>query len=624
MTVRIKNLAPMYRYMDDVEDKVGCLGEFSDMLLLDELSEERIERSTKLLSETLEIPVAFTTLAIGERSWSHCSSGVRFTDIERDFCLNAQAFGSEGVLTVTNPSSDPRFEHHPAVNCPFGVKFFAGAALIGPNGNVVGTCSVIDYRRRSLTRSQLKFLRQTIKMIEREMQSQEIVVELRENMKGRVLRDPATDLPNMSLFNESLDRCLDCKKKEASQCVVATIRLARYDMLENAIGRFGTAYIIGIAVERIRRRMGSDILIGQIREDELIVSRSYSTNLTHHTELLGSIVDCFSEPFCLGDETFRIAVEIGASRYPADARHSAELIRKARIALRSTETSDKSGYRLYKHSLAAQSDEEFRLESALTRGLSRGEFFVVYQPIVSLSTNRITGAEALMRWTSQEMGVVPPGVFIPIAERIGLLSEIGNFAASTVCRHLSEWRSLGLEQLNISINLSGSQLHDPEFSERIVQLIDEHDIDGSQLTLEITEGSLIENPEQAIQIMNSLRTKSISFSIDDFGTGFSSLNYLRMMPLSVLKIDRSFVANIPDSHNDLSIAQSVIALGHSLGLKVVAEGVENSRQLEWLRDQKCDEVQGYIFSKPLRVEKFEELIHQDPVFQIEDRRIRVV
>lgn len=624
MTVRIECLPSMYGYTESVDEERRHLDPFSEMVLLDELSEERIDECTKLLAETLETPVAFTTLTNSRKSWSYCSSGVQFTDIERNLCLQAQVLGVDEVFITADLESDPHFEHHPAVSCPSGVRFFAGAVLFGANGNIAGICCVIDYRRRHLTSRQLKFLKRTLKMIERELQSQDIITELGESIKSQALRDPSTKLPNLSLFYASLDRCLDCKKTKGRSYVVATIRLARYDMLANAVGRVGTAYLIGIAVDRIKSCLGSHILVGQIREDELVIASSYTAQQTHYAQILGDIGDCFKEPVRLGNESFSIAVEIGASRYPLDSKNSAELVRKARIALRSTETSGRFEYRLYQQSLAAQSDKEFRLESALISGMSRGEFSVVYQPIIDLSTRRIAGAEALMRWNSRDLGEVPPGVFIPIAEGIGVLSKLGNYVTATVCENLSRWQSAGLHNMNVSINISASQLRDPEFLDDMVQLIDEHNIDGSRLTLEITEGALIEDPLQAIETMNCLRAKSISFSIDDFGTGFSSLNYLRMMPLDILKIDRSFIANIPGSANDSSIAQSVIALGHSLGLKVVAEGVENFVQLGWLRGQECDEVQGYVFSEPLRVERFEELIRQNPLFSMVDRVIRVV
>lgn len=621
MTVRMKHLPAIYGYAEGVEDEGRRLDELSEMLLLDKLSEERIEHHTKMLADTLGVAVVITESASGKKTWSNIASGARFSDAERGLCLHAQAVGGNQVLILNEPDSDPRFADHPAVRGRTGVKFLACAMMLGPSGGILGSCYVIDYRQRELTLQQIQLLKQTVNMIEREMQHHEIVVELRERIRDHILRDPATDLPSLSLFHSNLDRRLRSKGPGNAQCLVAVIRLTRYDMLENALGRAGAAYLISEAVSRINSSVGGGILVGQIREDELVVAGSLKSPHSSYTDILDMIVGCFKESFPLGDETFLITIEIGASRAPSDAGNSAELVRKARIALRSKESTDTSGrYRMFSQSFATQSDCQFRLESALTRGLSQDEFYVVYQPIVSSRTGEITGAEALLRWNNLELGEVSPNVFIPLADHMGILNDLGDFVLSTVCRNLSRWQSSRSKPLKISVNISSSQLHDPVFADRLIHFITLHDVDSRMLGLEITESSLIEDPTRAIEIMNNLREKSISFSIDDFGTGFSSLNYLSMMPLSILKIDRSFVVNIPENRSDVAIARSIIDLAHNLGLTVIAEGVETSEQLDWLRKQKCDEIQGYIYSKPLRVTMFDKLTSSNPVFPDDGER----
>lgn len=615
MTVRVKHLPAIYGYATNVQDEGRRLDELSEMQILDDLAGERIEQYTRLLADTLDMPVAFTEFCGGGKTRPNVVAGDPLSETERQLLQLIRVRKAGRLFIVDDITSDSHFADHHAVYRKNGVRFFAGSTLLGSNGGVLGHAGVLDYRHRTLTIPQTRFFKRTMQLIERELQGQEIVIEIRENIRSRILRDPITDLPHLGLFCERLDQRIRLTESNNTQCLVAAIRLARYDMLENAIGRPGTAYLIGKIVERMNTRIDREFLVGQIREDEIVVAKLWRKQSLSWDGLLATISDCFREPFSFGDETFIVTADIGASRYPIDTDNSAGLVRKARIALRSRNTTASTGgYRVFSESFSVRSDDQFRLESALARGLSNGEFYVVYQPIIDLRTGRIRGAEALVRWKSPELGELLPNHFIPTADRIGLLSEIGNFVTTTVCGHLSHWKSTRLKHLSISLNVSNSQLRDAQFGNRIIDLVEENGINGDKLCLEITEESLIEDPLQVIKIMESLRKNSISFSIDDFGTGFSSLNYLRMMPLSILKIDRSFVTDIPNSRDSLVVAQSIIALGHGLGLTIVAEGVENGQQLEWLKAQGCDEIQGFVFSKPLVVDQFEQLAISNPVF----------
>ncbi len=612
MTVRLKQLPPSYAYPFTLEDEETRLEELYRMGILDTLSNERLDRYTKLLADTLEVPVALIMLSEGGKAWLKSSSTHDIVSLQSDLTFFARAPNQRDMLIVDAAALDPRLAPHPAVCADRGIRFYAGAALQSPTGHALGMCCIVDYRPRTLSKPQRGFLRQTADLIERELQDREIVVELRETIKNEALRDPVTGLPNLTLFRGNLDRALHTQNCSDKQWLVAAIRLKRYDVLDSAMGCLGAAHLVGDVVKRIQNLVGSGCSVGHIREDEIAIAAPCIDGSSDEGQVLDQLADCFTRPFMLGKEPFHLPASIGVSCYPRDGKTATDLLRRARIALRSDNSSDEATCRRYSPALSAQTDNSFKLEIALARSIEHRDFRLVYQPKICLATLRVAGAEALLRWTNSEAGEVPPSSFIPLADRIGLAEELGNIAMSMVIEQLRKWRIQGLEDLEISANVSGTQLRQPRFLELVVGLLGAAGVHGSRLNLEITESSLIEDIEGATQAMNRLRAHSISFSIDDFGTGFSSLSYLRKMPLSVLKIDRSFIQQIPENLNDMTIAKSVIALGQGLGLKVVAEGAENREQVKFLKTHGCDEVQGFVFSRPLPAHGLETLLHRQP------------
>ena len=612
MTVRLKQLPASYAYPFTLENEEARLAELYRMGILDTLSDERLNRYTRLLADTLEVPSAFVALREGGKAWFKLSVTPDNASLNNVLPFFFAELGQRDLVIVDDATLDPRVATHPAVLGDRGIRFYAGAALQGPTGCALGVCCIMDYRSRTLSPAQCGFLRQTVGLIEQELQDREIVVELRETIKNEALRDPVTGLPNLTLFRGMVDRVLKEPGDIDRQWLVAAIRLKRYDVLDSAMGRLGAAYLLGDVVKRIERALCDDCSVGQIREDELAIAVPFVGGPSGEGDTLYKLANCFTRPFALGTESFRVFASIGASCYPRDGATAADLLRRARIALRSDRPSGEPMYRRYSQELSTQTDEVFRLEVALARSIERHDFRLAFQPKICLATQRITGAEALLRWSSSEVGAMSPSVFIPLAERIGLADELENLAITMVIDQLEKWRIQGLGDLEISANISGSQLRQPKFSERLISLLAAAGVHGSRLNLEITENSLIEDIEGAIQAMNRLRAHSISFSIDDFGTGFSSLSYLRKMPLSILKIDRSFIQHIPESLNDMTIAKSVIALGHGLGLRVLAEGTENQAQVKFLKEHGCDEVQGFLFFRPLPPQELEILLQRQP------------
>jgi EAL domain-containing protein (putative c-di-GMP-specific phosphodiesterase class I) len=262
----------------------------------------------------------------------------------------------------------------------------------------------------------------------------------------------------------------------------------------------------------------------------------------------------------------------------------------------------RGNYQFYSSQMNKHTFERLAMESSLRKAVEHGDFLLHYQPKLHLGTGAVTGVEALVRWRHPDLGMVSPAQFIPLAEESGLIGRIGDWVLRTACEQARKWSEAGLPALRIAVNLSARQFAQKNLVADIARIMEETGIPADSLELEITESLMMQNPEQVAQILHKLRTMGIHLSIDDFGTGYSSLGYLKRFPINCVKVDRSFIKDIPNDKDDMAITRGVIALGHSLRLKVVAEGVETAAQQDFLHENGCDEMQGYLFSRPLPAE----------------------
>jgi EAL domain-containing protein (putative c-di-GMP-specific phosphodiesterase class I) len=305
-----------------------------------------------------------------------------------------------------------------------------------------------------------------------------------------------------------------------------------------------------------------------------------------------------------------INCSIGVSLFPHDGHDAHSLLRNAAIALRRVKSQGRNAAQRYNPLMNNHSSELLALDTDLHRALTRGELKLYYQPQIDLQSGAIIGLEALLRWRHPRRGLVPPAQFIPLAEATGLITALDEWALRTACDQAKAWQAMGLAGLRIAVNLSSYQFLRAALPERIAQILVETGLDSTCLTLELTESLLIQDVEQAVIISRQLKEMGIQLAIDDFGIGYSSLNYLKRFPIDCLKIDRSFVNDITTDPDDAMIAAAIIAIAHSLQLSVIAEGVETAEQLSFLRAQGCDAMQGYYFSRPLPVAQVTALLQQ--------------
>lgn len=584
-------------------DEVDRLEDLYSMRILDSAADERFDQFARLAATVLDTPLAAISFVDKDRQWFKSAHGFSLSETPRDISFCGHAIAEDEILVVPDARSDRRFAANPMVTGEPGFRFYAGAVVRGFNGKPVGTCCVLDMKPRTLSEVQCSALIQIARVIEKELLLSHELSELRKEMKSVALVDHSTGLPNLVSFMSHLQHSLPHIRKSHDSVLLALIRIERLDALEAALGRDALAYIIVQVADRISACLGDNCHVASTGEDKIgalipIAGRPASK------VILTNLIKSLDMPFYLGDHTVRLRTSIGASICPDDADDGQLLLKRARTALWSLPLSASSGYQFYKRVHSNTASRQFQIEAAMRSGLEKNEFSLVFQPIINVANNAPAAAEALLRWHSESFGPISPIEFIPIAEASGFILDLGNWVLDSVCAQIEKWRKLHLGIPAISVNITSHQLHQARFAHQLQKRIDRHNLAPSWLSLELTESAIVVDVPSAVNTMNSLREIGIGIAIDDFGTGFSSLSYLQRLPIDTLKIDRSFISRVPQHEDDKKLIRSIVSIGKELDLIVIAEGVENTGQLEFLKKIECDQIQGFLFSKPLPAAEF--------------------
>jgi diguanylate cyclase (GGDEF)-like protein/PAS domain S-box-containing protein len=433
-----------------------------------------------------------------------------------------------------------------------------------------------------------------------------------DTIRRLALYDPLTELPNRRLLSERLQQAQMRSQRDGASFALLYLDLDRFKTVNDTLGHGVGDHLLKSAALRFQSclrdtdtlaRLGGDefaILAEEIMQDEDVV--------TLVERLLASMVAAFD---IAGHHLF-ISTSIGISVFPTDTGDTETLLRNADVAMYDAKANGKNTFRFFNPALDKMATERLTLETGLREALDRGELFLEYQPKQDTASGRIFGMEALLRWRHPQLGLIGPNKFIPLAEEIREIDRIGSWVVRTACEQTLAWRNEGLD-LTVSVNLSPLQFLRGNLDETIMAVLKASGLPAEALELEITESALMDNPDQARAVMMSIRTQGPTFSIDDFGTGYSSLSHLKLFPISTLKIDRSFVRDITQDENDRSIAAAVIALGRSMNLKVIAEGVETAEQQQLLTELGCHSIQGYYLARPLSPQAFGEFVRAHAV-----------
>lgn len=454
--------------------------------------------------------------------------------------------------------------------------------------------------------------------------SSELALRLRNTLAAKAYQDrlayydELTNLPNRRLFMDRVRWAFQRSERDGTKGAVLHVDLDRFKQVNDTLGpRVGDLLLESVArrlqqfvreVDTVSRVDPNDPSLARIGGDEFTVVLADIARAENAATVAHRVLAAFEEPFNVEGHDVFVTCSIGIGIFPDDGADIDTLLKHADIAMHHAKQHGGNTCEFYSAEMNARAMERLSLENRLRTALERDELFLVYQPKVEFATGNIIGSEALLRWQSPELGLVSPLQFISLAEETGLIVSIGKWVLETACKQNRAWHQAGHESLRVSVNVSGRQFRDREFIEKIRDVLASSQLEAQFLTLELTESLIMDNAKENVEALHQIKEMGITLSIDDFGTGYSSLSYLRRFPLDELKVDRSFVQQIPENADDVAITTAIIAMAHSLRLAVVAEGVETEEQLQTLKGQGCDEYQGFFFSKPVPKDEFTDLL----------------
>ncbi len=445
---------------------------------------------------------------------------------------------------------------------------------------------------------------EVIRNITEDLSAETQLREHRERLHHLVYHDTLTNLPNRVLLQDRLSRMMIKAKRNNTFVAILFLDLDRFKKINETLGHdIGDKLLLEVA-GRLENCVRKSDTVARLGGDEFAVLLDDLRDIKFVAVIARKILHALSKPILIQKYELYATSSIGISLYPNDSEDEDVLLSSADTALYRAKDAGKNNYQFYTADMNTRAFEFLLLESGLRKALDNDELVVYYQPVINLEDKKLIGMEALLRWKHPEKGMVSPADFIPLAEETGLIESIGEWVLRAACAQNKKWQDAGYPPVTMSVNMSARQFNKKNVVEIIGEILEETGLKPEHFCIEITESIIMKDAESTITKLNQLHKMGISLSIDDFGTGYSSLNYLKLFPIDNLKIDRSFVFNITSDSTDAAIAASVILLAHSMNLKVTAEGVETNEQLEVLRRQGCDHVQGFLFSRPIAAEKF--------------------
>ena len=415
--------------------------------------------------------------------------------------------------------------------------------------------------------------------------------------------DTVTQLPNRALFEDRLTQACSIARSTAQSLGVLFISLDQFKKVNDSLGHAPGDSLLREFAERLKSCISQSDTVARFGNDEFALLLTQIDGTNDVIETIGSLSQVLQFSFDLPGHEVSATASAGVSMFPIDGEDCHTLLKNAGAALYKAKKSGGANYQFYTADMHELATRRLALETSLRRAIQNEEFLIHYQPRVSVDSLAITGVEALVRWQHPQFGLVSPSEFIPLAEDTGLIVPIGEWVLRQACEQNRRWQDEGFAPVQVAVNISGRQFHDRDLSQTVIRILNESGLAPNHLELELTESSIIQNAEFAATVLTRWRNMGVNISIDDFGTGVSSLASLKRLPIGALKIDQSFVRDATTDPDDAAIVMAIITLAHNLRLRVVAEGVETEEQLRFLQLLRCDEIQGYFFSKPLPAEK---------------------
>ena len=422
--------------------------------------------------------------------------------------------------------------------------------------------------------------------------------------------DELTGLANRSLFKERLHDASQRARQSGRSIALLHVDLDRFKLLNDSLGHEVADQLLRQVSRRLTQAVPEADTLARLSGDEFAILIDAYGSLSSLARLASRLLSKLRVPMTVGGHELVVSASLGISLLPDNAREISALVSQANMAMQHAKHLGGNTFQFFTDNLQACTLERLQLENQLRKGIDEGQLEVFYQPKLCLASDSLNAAEALVRWRHPELGLVPPSDFIGLAEETGLIGAIGEFVLRQACLQARTWQMQGLAHIRVSVNLSVHQLRQGNLLSLVRQVLDETGLEAQYLELELTESQLLDNVESVISTFQQLRELGVKLAIDDFGTGYSSLSYLKRFPVDYVKIDQTFIRDLTPGSEDAAITRAIIAMAHSLELKVVAEGVETQAQMDFLKSQRCDEIQGYLISKPVPVEQFAQLLRE--------------
>ena len=428
------------------------------------------------------------------------------------------------------------------------------------------------------------------------------------SVRHLALHDPLTGLPNRALLEEQIVRSLALAGRHKLQVALAVVDLDRFKYINDTLGRQAGDEILLTLSRRLSDTVRASDMVVRLGSDEFVILMPGIEHPRQSTEAMQRVLQALAEPILFEGQDLYVTPSVGISSFPGDGHDLNTLLRKADRAMYKAKSRGRNSVAVFSSEFEKEASSLLAMDSALRRAIKRNEFFLVYQPIFEILTGRISGVEALIRWQQPDGSVLSPAGFIPLAEETGLILKIGDWVLRTACAQAGMFSRAAGVPLRMAVNISPCQFREPELLTTVRETIESTGIAPSQLELEITEGVLLDDSDEAEETILRIRNMGVQIAMDDFGTGYSSLGYLKRFPIDRLKIDRSFVTGMESTQNDLALTAAVIKMGHSVNAKVTAEGVETALQWQYLCEQGCDDAQGFHLARPMRAEQLVEYL----------------
>jgi diguanylate cyclase (GGDEF)-like protein len=438
---------------------------------------------------------------------------------------------------------------------------------------------------------------------QRELEEQKVV------LHKLAHHDALTSLPNRLLFLDRLQQAIKKAHRSNSRLAVLFVDLDRFKQINDSLGHAMGDAVLKAVARRLEGCLREDDVVARLGGDEFTIIMDSLHDTRHVIAMAQKLIGIVQNSVKHEELELYVSASVGIALYPQDGEDAEVLLRNADAAMYRAKSEGKNSFQFYTAEMTEQAFERVLMESHLHRALESDQFTVLYQPQMDLRTNKLIGLEALVRWQHPELGQLSPSKFITLAEDTGLILPLGEQVLRTACEQITTWYQAGLQPGRVAVNVTANQLGDADFQPMIERILEQSGCRPQWLELEITEGVIMQRQERSFQILQRLKNLGIELAIDDFGTGYSSLAYLKRLPVSKLKIDRSFIKDIPQDDSDNAIARAVIAMGRSLDLRVIAEGVERARQAAFLKKEGCDEVQGYLYGTPMPADQVTECLN---------------